>query len=318
MEKRKINDVLNVYPIKFQKPLLPVDAENIEIGEVIVKKLKSNGFEVKNRDILVITSKMASIFEGRTFELSKVSPSIKARFFAKIFKKDPKEMQLIFDEGKPLVIIPFKRVVKNKKLWSRLLELSIDHKGMEKALEISRFVFIVNNHAAFLDDAGIDFSNAREGYVTMLPANPCHTAKRVRESVKKLTDKDIAVVITDTVSLLGRMGSQDVAIGYSGIDPITRKSGSADIFGKHHLGGNDCVIDSLAGIAGMMMGQTTEMTPMTLIRGYNYVEEEKDNEKCMDFIAYPKGTSFRSGFLSIVTTLWYHFLNVVTFWMPSK
>ncbi|MEA2066032.1 MAG: coenzyme F420-0:L-glutamate ligase [Thermotogota bacterium] len=316
--KENASSVLNVYPIKFQKPLLPEETESLEISEVIVEKLNKNGLEIENKDILVITSKTASLFEGRTFELSTVNPSMKARFFAKIFKKNPREMQLIFDEGKPLIVIPFKRVVKNKKLWSRLLELSIDHKGTEEALEISRFVFIVNKHAAFLDDAGLDFSNAREGYVTMIPPSPCITAKKIRESVKKFTGKDVAVVITDTVSLLGRMGSQDVAIGYSGIDPITRKSGSADIFGKHYLGGNDCVIDSLAGISGMMMGQTTEMTPMTLIRGYDYADEKGNNEKCMEMIAYPKGTSFRSGFLSIVTTIWYHFLNVITFWMPSR
>lgn len=316
--KKNVSNVLSVYPIKFQKPLLPEETGSVEIGEVIVEKLNKNGLEIENRDILVITSKIASLFEGRTFELSTVNPSMKARFFAKIFKKDPREMQLIFDEGKPLIVIPFKRVLKNKKLWSRLLELSIDHKGTKEALEISRFVFIVNNHAAFLDDAGIDFSNARDGYVTMIPENPCHAAKKIRESMKELTGKDVAVVITDTVSLLGRMGSQDVAIGYSGIDPITRKSGSEDIFGKHHLGGNDCVIDSLAGISGMLMGQTTEMSPMTLIRGYDYADEKGNNEKCMEMIAYPKGTSFRSGFLSIVTTIWYHLLNIITFWMPSR
>ncbi|MFW6120925.1 MAG: coenzyme F420-0:L-glutamate ligase [Petrotogales bacterium] len=317
MEKKESNN-LSVYPIKLKNPLLPEETKSLDTGKAIIERLKNNEIEVQNKDIFVITSKMASLFEGRTFRLSDVHPSMKARFLAKVFKKDPGEMQLVIDEGKPLLVIPFKKIVKNSKMWSRMLQLSADQQGMKKALEISRYVFIVNNHATFLDDAGIDFSNASEDYVTMLPKNPCESARKIRESLKEHTGKDMAVIITDTVSLVGRIGSQDIAIGYSGIDPVTRKSGSKDIFGKHHLGGNDCVIDSLAGIAGMVMGQTNELTPMALIRGYDYVKENNNNKMCMELLTYPEGTTFRSVFLSLVTTIWYHLLNIVTFWMPSK
>ncbi|MFO7883069.1 MAG: coenzyme F420-0:L-glutamate ligase [Kosmotogaceae bacterium] len=317
MEKETASNMLGVFPVRFSEPLLPEETKKAEIGKVVIEKLKDNSITIQNKDIFVITSKMASLFEGRTFQIAKVQPSMKARFFARVFKKDPSEMQLIMEEGNPLLVLPFKRIVKNKKMWSRILELSANYEGTEKALEISRFVFIINNHAAFLDDAGIDFSNASKDYVTMLPKYPCKTARKIRESLKELTGKDCAVIITDTVSLLGRIGSQDIAIGYSGIDPVTRKSGSKDIFGKCHLGGNDCVIDSLAGIAGMMMGQMDELTPMTLIRGYDYVEEKENNEMCMKLLTYPEGTTFRSVFLSLTTTIWYHFLNIITFWMPK-
>jgi coenzyme F420-0:L-glutamate ligase/coenzyme F420-1:gamma-L-glutamate ligase len=46
-----------------------------------------------------------------------------------------------------------------------------------------------------LTDAGLDFSNSPEGYWTLPPKDPDRSAKRIREEIKRLTGKNVAVII---------------------------------------------------------------------------------------------------------------------------
>ncbi|MDK2953104.1 MAG: coenzyme F420-0:L-glutamate ligase / coenzyme F420:gamma-L-glutamate ligase [Kosmotoga sp.] len=314
MSEQTVKGELRVIPISVSEAIVPEEARRTTAGEYLVNALKEKGIEVQDKDVFVLTSKLVSLFDGRTINLSTVTPSRKAKILGKLFHKDPREVELIMREGKVLAVIPFKKIAKNPAIWKRMLQFSANPEGTRQALDISTYVFVVNNHAAYLDDAGIDFSNSPPDYVTLLPKDPCASAKRIRKEIMDLTGKEVAVIITDTVSVLGRMGSQDIAIGYSGIDPITRKSGKEDLFGEPHLGGNDLVIDSMAGIAGLVMGQMNESTPATLIRGYDYEPEREDEEpKGMELIAYPKSMAFRSSVLTILTTVWFRIVNFFTF-----
>ena len=312
-EDKQIGEV-RVIPLTLTNPVTPEFASTMTAGQFFIEMLKERGVSIENKDVLVVTSKLVSLFDGRTIKLKDVIPSRKARILGKFFHKDPREVELIMHEGKVKFVIPFKKIAKHPILWKKMLKFSADLEGTREALDISTYVFVVRNHAAYLDDAGIDFSNSPSEYVTLLPKDPCKSAQRIREEIKQLTGKDIAVIVTDTVSELGRMGSQDIAIGYSGIDPITRKSGKRDLFGEPHLGGNDMVIDSLAGMAGLVMGQMDESTPATLIKGLRYDSEKPDEDyKGMELVDYPPGLTVRSTFLTFLTTLWFYIVNLFTF-----
>jgi coenzyme F420-0:L-glutamate ligase/coenzyme F420-1:gamma-L-glutamate ligase len=94
-----------------------------------------------------------------------------------------------------------------------------------------------------------------------------------------------------------------VAIGYAGIDPVTRETFSPDLFGVPRSGGIDLVIDSIAGMAGLVMGQTTERTPIVVVRGLSYQPERPDELPGMDAVSWPAGAEWKFALLTMLSTL---------------
>ena len=120
-------------------------------------------------------------------------------------------------------------------------------------------------------DAGLDFSNNPAGTCTLLPADSNRSADAIREGLSGLCGRDVAVIITDTeVTFTHLFGSQDVALGYSGIRPVAHLFGSKDRFGREKFGGADVIVDELAGASALLMGQTSEGVPVVIARGLKY------------------------------------------------
>lgn len=78
----------------------------------------------------------------------------------------------------------------------------------------------------------------------MLPEDPDAEARKVREQIQKLSGKRVAVILADTEMI--PFGTIDVAVGSSGIEPISKKFGQKDLFGKPKFGGVDLVAYELA------------------------------------------------------------------------
>jgi coenzyme F420-0:L-glutamate ligase/coenzyme F420-1:gamma-L-glutamate ligase len=306
---------IRVIPIKVAAPILPGEAANRSAGAFLAEAIAKNGVTIEDKDVLVVTSKVAALFEGRTVQLEEIKPSWKARVLGRAFCKDPRKVELLMHEGKIRLVVPFSRIVKKTRVLEQLSRLSPNPGVMTRVLEeLNRYEFIVLKHGAILDEAGIDFQNAPRGYVTLLPPDPCQTAWSIREELKAHFGKEVAVLISDTVSLIGRTASQNIAIGFSGLDPVTREYFKRDLFGKFHSGGAQSTIDSLTACAGLLMGQTTELTPVALIRGYGYSPEQEDaGWHGMQEVAYPPGVIARSVFWIILATLWFYLVNLVTF-----
>jgi len=53
-----------------------------------------------------------------------------------------------------------------------------------------------------------------------------------------------------------RHGTEEVALAWSGIQPISRRFGAPDIYGRPKFGGVDATADQAANTAGLLMGQT--------------------------------------------------------------
>ena len=71
-----------------------------------------------------------------------------------------------------------------------------------------------------------------------------------------------------------RLGVSGVAIGCSGILPITDERGKPDLYGNKLQVTRRAIADSLASTAELLMGESSEGVPVVLVRGYPYVRCE--------------------------------------------
>lgn len=128
----------------------------------------------------------------------------------------------------------------------------------------SRFTI---NKGAMAGSAGIDESNG-SGYYILYPEDPFKSAKRLRTWLMKQYDvTELAVIITDSMSLPLRRGALGFALSWDGIDPLRDYRGTKDIFGRVIRVEMANLIDALAAAAVFGMGEGAEQTPIALIRG---------------------------------------------------
>jgi coenzyme F420-0:L-glutamate ligase/coenzyme F420-1:gamma-L-glutamate ligase len=232
----------------------------------------------------------------------------------RVFRRDPRKIQLVLEEGRVMLVIPLKRIVQIPSMHRMLERRTPDPAAMHRGYtRTNNYTFVVQGHAAYLDEAGIDHTNSPDEFVSLLPLDPCATARRIRGELADRYGADVAVILSDTVTTVGRIGSQDMAIGYAGIDPITRETFSNDLFGIPRSGGIDLVIDSIAGMAGLMMGQTTERRPAVLIRGLAYAPQREDEAPGMEAVAMPEDATSRIVLQTLFATAVFRLASLLTF-----
>ncbi|HAZ32156.1 MAG TPA: hypothetical protein DCY61_05645 [Dehalococcoidia bacterium] len=123
--------------------------------------------------------------------------------------------------------------------------------------------------------AGIDTSN-HPGYLASLPpSDPDQSAQELRSAIKKLTGKEVAVLIADTQIV--PFGTMDLAIGCAGIATVTKRFGKQDRFGKPKFGGMDITAYELTAAASLLFGQADEGIPVVIVRGFDYEVSEEQN-----------------------------------------
>ena len=82
-------------------------------------------------------------------------------------------------------------------------------------------LIVETNDGTICANAGIDESNVQDGFATLLPLNSDQSAKNLREKIFKQTNKDVAVIISDTFGRPFRLGQTNCAIGISGLNSYT-------------------------------------------------------------------------------------------------
>ena len=105
-----------------------------------------------------------------------------------------------------------------------------------------------------------------------LPKDPDRSAENIRQEIKKLTGRRVAVIVSDTHGRPLRMGEINVAIGVSGMRPIRDRRGEKDLFGYVLRVKQTAIADELSSAAELVIGQADEATPVAIIRGYKYPE----------------------------------------------
>ena len=123
-------------------------------------------------------------------------------------------------------------------------------------------------------NAGIDRSNTETGYILLLPEDSDTTARKLRDRFKELTGKKVAVIITDTNGRSFRDGQMGVAVGCAGIAAMHDRRGDVDLYGHELKITIQGITDEVAACANMIMGEANEGTPVAIIRGYKYLEND--------------------------------------------
>lgn len=198
--------------------------------------LLSERFQFQDGDILCIAQTVVSKAKGYTRDLSSIAPGGYARRLAERDREDPRFVQAVLDEAKEILLDdPF-----------LLTEVRCGHVGVR---------------------SGVDRSNIEEGMVALLPPDPCAAAAEIGEGIRKITGKQVRVIITDTVGRAFRRGQTGNAIGWSGMTAIRDYRGTRDLFGHELKITEEAVVDEIAGFANFMMGESSEGVPAVVFRG---------------------------------------------------
>jgi coenzyme F420-0:L-glutamate ligase / coenzyme F420-1:gamma-L-glutamate ligase len=231
---------IQILPIQHIPEIRPGD----NLPRILLSAAKKSKLTFHQNDILVLAQKIISKSENRLVDLSTVIPSQRAIDLAAASendrsRKDPRLVELVLRESR--------RIVR-------------EHP-----------VLIVETHHGFVcANAGIDQSNIPgETIVSLLPKNPDATAKKIAQALRKLTRKNIAVIISDTFGRPWRLGLTNVAIGTYGIAPMEDLRGTRDAQEKPLHATIIATADELASAAGLCMEKSAS-TPAILIRNYKF------------------------------------------------
>lgn len=218
----------------------PLIKSGDDIAKIIVETAEKSGLALEDGDVIAIAQKIFSKAENRVIKLKNVVYSKKAEEIAKITGKSPKFVELVLRETKKIV--------------------KASHEVL--LVEDKRGLICIN--------AGIDKSNVEgSGNFALLPEKPDKSAEKCRIRMKKLTGKNVAVVVCDTYSRPFRRGQVNFAIGVAGINPFKDYRGKRDLFGQILKVKNVAVIDEIAAAAELLMGQAKEARPVVIFKGLN-------------------------------------------------
>ena len=226
---------MQIIPIQLEKEITSTD----DLSQLIL-----DSSEINEGDILVVAQKVVSKQEGRLVNLSELTPSLLAEGIASQYQKDPRVVELILSETKRIV-------------------------------RMNNGIIIVETNNGFIcANAGVDESNVQEGYATLLPINSDKSAEAIRKKIQEKTNKNTAVIISDTFGRPFRMGQTNCAIGISGLNPILDYEGTKDTQGKILRVTEIAVADELSSAAELVMGKILKC-PVAIIRNYSF--DSKDH-----------------------------------------
>ena len=119
--------------------------------------------------------------------------------------------------------------------------------------------------------AGIDDSNA-DGHYILWPKNVDKLCGEIRARLcAKNGIKNLGVVSTDSHTTPLRWGTTGIATGLAGIEPLRDIRGEPDIFGRKLEVTQIDLIDPLASMSVLLMGEGAERTPIVVLRGWKGV-----------------------------------------------
>ena len=122
-------------------------------------------------------------------------------------------------------------------------------------------------HGFVCANAGVDASNVREGFLTLLPEDPDASAERLQKELSaRLGLTRLGVVITDTFGRPWREGVVDVAIGCAGLPALVDLRGTVDDRGRELETTLVAFADAVAAASGLVMTKTARV-PAALVRG---------------------------------------------------
>lgn len=223
----------------------PVIKPGDNISKEILTSIAKQRLKLLPEDIIVIAHKIVSISQGRFVDLSKVRISKKAIQLSKRTGKDRSFCQLVLENSKDIIKASKNVIITRDKL------------GLVAA------------------NAGIDQSNIKyKNTALLLPKNPNLSAKKISLAISNSFDKNLPVIIADSVGRPWRYGLTQISIGSYGIKPL--KSYKKDLYNNDLYETEVPIVDELASTAGLLMEKDVGI-PVVLIRGYNYLRSKENS-----------------------------------------
>lgn len=206
-----------------------------DIVEVILEGIKHADIELKDYDILAVSSKVVALSEGRIVSLEEVRPSEEALKLAEQCKLPPEFVEIVLKEADEI------------------------YGGVNG-------VVLTLKNGVLQANAGVDRSNAPPGYAILLPENPSESARIIRKRIFEKTGKKVAVLIVDSRAQPLRLGNTGVALGVAGFEPVIDERGKEDIYGWKLKFTRRAIADCIAAAAEVIMGERDERVPVVLVR----------------------------------------------------
>jgi len=235
-----------------------------DLAELIVSAAKNNEVEIEDGDVVIVAQKVVSKAEDRVVQLDTVEPSKKALEIAAKTGRNPRLVELVLRESK-------------------------------RFLKASEEIMIVEDKREIVNiNAGIDKSNVQgANSYALLPVDPDESARDLRSRLRKLTGRNVSVIISDTYSRAFRRGQVNFAIGLAGISPFFDYRGTEDLFGYVMQVKFAAVADELASAAELVMGQGKEAMPVAVVKGLNRLTP-CDDSSSKDLVISQKEDLFRN------------------------
>lgn len=181
---------------------------------------------IQNKDVLVITSKVVSIHQGRCIKIDEM-------------RKEQQKKELIQQEADEIV-------------------------NLDTTPNLKKYP-LTKKYGVVVGSAGIDESNGN-GFFVLWPNQPAVFVKYLFDWLKRQYKLDqLGVIITDTVKRPFRRGAIGLAIAHYGFKAIYSYKGQKDIFGRRFKNETINIADSLAAAAVLTMGEGEEQTPLAII-----------------------------------------------------
>jgi coenzyme F420-0:L-glutamate ligase/coenzyme F420-1:gamma-L-glutamate ligase len=204
-------------------------------------RLIADATSLEDGDVVVVAQKVVSKAEGRIVHLADVDPSDRARAIAA--GGDARRIEVVLGESARIV-------------------------RLRPPLVISQ-----TRHGFVCASAGVDASNAPgPDTLVLLPVDPDASAAALRGSLRELTGRDVAVIVSDSFGRAWRQGTTDVAVGCAGLTPLVDLGGQRDRAGYDLHATVIAVADEIAGAAQLVMGKLDGI-PVAVVRGLDVAGE---------------------------------------------
>jgi coenzyme F420-0:L-glutamate ligase len=181
-----------------------------DLGALIAERA-----ELRDGDVLVVTSKVVSKAEGRLIFLDSADPQRREQ--ARLAAIDAETVRVVASRGTT-------RIVQTR-------------------------------NGLVLAAAGVDVSNVPKHELALLPVDPDASAKQLRDALHERAGVRVAVIISDTLGRTWREGVVDSAIGVAGITAVTDPRGLTDEYGNTLETTRVAIADELAAAADLVKGK---------------------------------------------------------------
>ena len=171
--------------------------------------------ELRDGDVLVVTSKAVSKVEGRLVVLDTA---------------DEEERE-------------------------RARQAAIDAETVRVVARRGELRIVETRHGLVMAAAGVDLSNVARNELALLPVEPDSSAQLLREALRERLGVDVGVVISDSMGRPWRAGITDTAIGVAGLTAVTDARGRTDRHGNVLTVTQVAVADELAAAADLVKGK---------------------------------------------------------------